>query len=155
TTALREGGEGTTVLVINHPDLYLAVQRDPAALKLSDFDVLMADLRDPRTIVVKNESDLKSFADMVERAKPQPGKVSVSVTAAGGQEVFAKWLFPALKLDVTVAGYRGGSDAAQALMANDVTATVGDDYSRLNMRDQARALLIGAHERSSRWPEAP
>jgi tripartite-type tricarboxylate transporter receptor subunit TctC len=155
STALREGGEGTTVLVINHPDLYLAVQRDPAALKLSDFDILMADLRDPRTVVVKNESDLKSFADMVARAKAEPGKLAVSVTAAGGQDAFAKWLFPALKLDVTIAGYRGGADAAQALITGDVHATIGDDYSRLNMRDQARALLIGAHERSPRWPEAP
>src|SRR4051812_24165763 len=31
STVLREGGDGTSVLVINHPDLYLAVQRDPAA----------------------------------------------------------------------------------------------------------------------------
>jgi tripartite-type tricarboxylate transporter receptor subunit TctC len=155
STALREGADGTAVLVINHPDLYLAVQRDPAALKLSDFDILMADLRDPRMIVVKNESDLTSFTTLVERARAQPGKLAASVTAAGGQELFAKWLFPALKLDVTIAGYRGGSDAGNALMTGDVQMTIGDDYSRLNMRDQARALLIGARERSPRWPEAP
>ena len=155
STVLREGGDGTSVLVINHPDLYLAVQRDPAALKMADFDILMADLRDPRMIVVKNDSDLASFATLIERARAQPGKLAASVTAAGGQELFGKWLFPALKLDVTIAGYRGGSDAGNALMTGDVQMTIGDDYSRLAMRDQARALLIGARERSPRWPEAP
>lgn len=155
STVLREGGDGTSVLVINHPDLYLAVQRDPAALKMSDFDILLADLRDPRMIVVKNDSDLASFATLIERARAQPGKLAASVTAGGGQELFGKWLFPALKLDITVAGYRGGADAANALMTGDVQMTIGDDYSRLNMRDQARALIIGARERSPRWPEAP
>lgn len=155
STVLREGGDGSAVLAINQPDLQMAVQRDPAALKASDFQIIMADVRDPRVMLVKRESDLGSFAALVERARAQPGKIAVSVTAASGQELFGKWLFGRLGIDVTVAGYRGGADASNALLTGDVQATIGDDYSRLNLRDVTRALLVGARGASPRWPEAP
>lgn len=155
TTLLREGGDGSVVLAINQPDLQMAVQRDPAALKASDFQIIMADVRDPRVMLVKRESDLASFAALVERARAQPGKLAVSVTAGSGQELFAKWLFGRLGIEVTVAGYRGGADAANALLTGDVQATIGDDYSRLNLRDATRALVVGAGGTSPRWPEAP
>ena len=154
-TLLREGGDGSVILAINQPDLQLAVMRDTAALKASDFQTIMVDVRDPRVILVKRGSEISSFAALVERARARPGTVSVSVTAGSGQELFAKWLFGRLGLDVTVAGYRGGAEASNALLTGDVQATIGDDFARLNMRDTTQALVVGAKVASPRWPEAP
>lgn len=155
TTLLREGGDGSAILAINQPDLQLAVMRDPAALKAGDFQIVMADVRDPRVILVKTDSPLTSFAVLVEQARAQPGKLAVSVTAASGQELFAKWLFDRLRLDVIVAGYRGGTESSNALLTGDAQATIGDDFARLNLRGQTRALVVGARAPSPRWPEAP
>jgi tripartite-type tricarboxylate transporter receptor subunit TctC len=154
-TALREGGDGSAILAINQPDLQLAVMRDSAALKASDFQTIMVDVRDPRVILVKRGSELSSFSALVERARARPGTVAVSVTAGSGQELFAKWLFQRLGLDVTVAGYRGGAEASNALLTGDVQASVGDDFARLNMRDTTQALVVGSKTASPRWPEAP
>jgi tripartite-type tricarboxylate transporter receptor subunit TctC len=79
----------------------------------------------------------------------------VSVTAASAQELFAKWLFEKLGLDVTVVGYKGGGEAANALLSDTAVANLGDDFGRLSMRSLAKALFVGSREKSPRWPEAP
>ena len=152
---LRDGGDGLSVLAINHPDLMLAAARGDAPFKASDFQVIMVDLQDPRVMLVKADSDIDSFTTFVKRAQAQPGKLAVSVTAAGGQELFAKWLFGRLGLDVTIVGYKGGAEASTALLAGDVQATIGDDFARFNLRDRTKALLVASQRKSPRWPEAP
>lgn len=152
---LREGGDGGQVLAINHPDLLLAAARPGSGLQAADFQVIMVDVQDPRIMLVKNGSDLDSFATFVRQARARPGALAVSATAGGAQELLAKWLFEKLGLDVTIAGYRGGAEAGNALLSGDVAANIGDDFSRLNLRDMTRALFTGARQPSPRWPEAP
>ena len=154
STLLRDGADGLSVLAINHPDLMLAVARGDASFKASDFQVIMVDVQDPRVMLVKSDSDIDSFSTFVKRAKAQPGKMAISVTAQGGQELFAKWLMSKLGLDVTIVGYKGGAEAATALLAGDVQATIGDDFARYALRDKTRALLVASQKKSPRWPEA-
>jgi tripartite-type tricarboxylate transporter receptor subunit TctC len=155
TSLLRDGGDGLSILAINHPDLFMAVERSAGALKAEDFQVIMVDVRDPRVLLVKADSQIDSFATFVARAKAEPGRLAVSVTAASAQELFAKWLFNALGLDVTIVGYKGGAEAANALLSEVVVANVGDDVGRMNMRSMTKALFVGAQAKSPRWPEAP
>jgi tripartite-type tricarboxylate transporter receptor subunit TctC len=112
-------------------------------------------VQDPRVFLVKADSAIDSFAAFVARAKAQPGQLAVSVTAASAQELFAKWLFNALGLDVTVVGYKGGAEAANALLTDVIIGNIGDDFGRLSMRSFVKALFVGAQEKSPRWPEAP
>jgi len=150
---LREGGEGLALLALNHPDLPLSIALGNAPYQGADFQVIMVDVRDPRVLLVAKGSDLNTFADFVARAKAQPGKHAISVAQGSAQELFARWLVGRLGLDVAVVGYKGGSDAANAMLANDVTANLGDDYARLNIRSRAKALFIASQEKSPRWPE--
>jgi putative tricarboxylic transport membrane protein len=155
TSLLREGADGQSILAINHPDLFMAVERSSGALKAADFQVIMVDVQDPRVFLIKADSPVDSFATFVARAKAQPGQLAVSVTAASAQELFAKWLFEKLGLDVTVVGYKGGGEAGNALLSDVVVANLGDDFGRLSMRSLAKALFVGSREKSPRWPEAP
>jgi tripartite-type tricarboxylate transporter receptor subunit TctC len=155
STLLRDGSDGQSILAINHPDLFMAVEHSSGALKAADFQIMVVDVRDPRVLVVKRESPIDSLAAFVARAKENPGQLAVSVTAASAQELFAKWLFKALGLDVIVVGYKGGADAANALLSEVVVAKVGDDFGRHGKRSQAKALFVGSQSESPRWPEAP
>jgi tripartite-type tricarboxylate transporter receptor subunit TctC len=152
---LREGGDGLSILAINHPDLSMAVARGTVALKATDFQVVMVDVQDPRVFLVKADSTIDTFATFVSRAKAQPGKLAVSVTAGSAQELFAKWLFDRLGVDVTIVGYKGGAESSNALLAGDVAGSIGDDFARFNLRSLTKALFIGARVQSPRWPEAP
>jgi len=154
-TLLRDGDDGLSILAINHPDLFMAVERSSGSLKAADFQVVVVDVQDPRVFLVKADSPIDSFATFVARATAQPGHLTVSVTAGSAQELFAKWLFDRLGLDVIVVGYKGGAEAANALISNVVVGSIGDDFARLNLRSLSKALFVGAQERSPRWPEAP
>ncbi|WP_082572330.1 Bug family tripartite tricarboxylate transporter substrate binding protein [Variovorax sp. Root434] len=155
TTLLREGADGSTVLAINQPDLNLAVARGSANFKITDFRVIMADLHEPRVFLVKNDSELNTFAKFVAQAKAKPGKLSISVTGGSAQETMAQWLIEHLKIDATIVPYKGGSESINALLAGDVTANLGDDFVRSIMRTKTTALFIGSDKKSPRWPEAP
>jgi tripartite-type tricarboxylate transporter receptor subunit TctC len=155
TTLLRDGGDGLAVLATNEPDLFMSVVFNKPPYKGEDFRTVMVDLQDPRVMLVQKESSIKSFADFVTRAKAEPGKLAVSVAQGSAQELFAKWLFGKLGLQVRIVGYAGGGPAANALLAGDVLATIGDDFARMNIREKSTALFVGAQNKSPRWPEAP
>jgi len=155
TAVMRDGTEGLAILATNEPDLFMSTVFSRPPYKSGDLQPIMVDVRDPRIMLVKKDADIDTFKDFVERAKAQPGKLAVSVAQGSAQELFAKWLFNKLGLQVRVVGYDGGGPAANAMLAGDVTATIGDDSARLNIRSQTKALFVGAKTRSPRWPEAP
>lgn len=155
TALLREPAENSPLLAINHPDLLLAVARGTAGLRASDFQVIMVDVQDPRVMLVKAGGGIDTFGQFVVRAKAEPGRLAVSVTANSAQELLAKWLNAQLGMDVIIAGYRGGAESSNALLSGDVTANIGDDFARYNLRDMTKALFVGAAQPSPRWPEAP
>jgi len=154
TAVLRDGLDGLAILATNQPDLFMSTVFSRPPYKAGDLQTVMVDMVDPRIMLVKKDSDIATFKDFVERAKSQPGKLAVSVAQGSAQELFAKWLFGKLGLQVRTVGYEGGGPAGNAMLAGDVAATIGDDSARLNIRSQSRALFVGARDKSPRWPEA-
>ncbi|MFO1159334.1 MAG: tripartite tricarboxylate transporter substrate-binding protein [Reyranellaceae bacterium] len=154
TALLNEGGDGHAVLAINHPDLLMTLATGNAPYKAADFQVVMVDVKDPRVLLVANGADIKSFADFLARAKKEPGKLSISYAQGSAQELFAQWLVAKLGLDVLLVPYKGGAPAANAMLSGEVTANLGDDFGRVNLRERARALFLAASDKSPRWPEA-
>jgi tripartite-type tricarboxylate transporter receptor subunit TctC len=155
TAVMRDGNEGLAILATNQPDLFMSTVFSRPPYKSGDLQPIMVDVLDPRVMLVKKDSDINTFKDFVERARAQPGKLAVSVAQGSAQELFSKWLFNKLGLQVRIVGYEGGGPAANAMLAGDVTAAIGDDSARLNIRSQTKALFVGAKARSPRWPEAP
>ena len=148
TTVLRDGADGLAILATNEPDLFMSTVFNKPPYKGGDLQTIMVDVLDPRIMLVQKDSDINTFADFVARAKAQPGKLAVSVTQGGAQELFAKWLFGKLGLQVRIVGYDGGGPAANAMLAGDVVAAIGDDSARMNIRDQTKALFVGATARA-------
>ncbi len=154
TAMLREKPDGHTILAANQPDINMSVAFKNAPYKTEDLQAILVDLFDPRILLVRKDSQMKTFDDFVAQAKANPGKITMSASTGGAQEQFAKWLFSRLGIDVRLVGYKGGSRSANAMVGGHVDATMGDDSARFNIREQAHALLLGAPKRSPRWPEA-
>lgn len=155
TTLLRDGGDGLAILATNQPDLSISTVFAKPPYKLDDFQVIVVDVFDPRVMLVQKTSDIATLGDFVTRARAEPGKLAVSVAQGSAQELFAKWLFGKLGLQVRLVGYPGGAQAANALLAGDVAANIGDDSARLNIRDKSKCLFVAAEKPSPRWPEGP
>jgi tripartite-type tricarboxylate transporter receptor subunit TctC len=154
TTVLRDGQDGLAILALNEPDLFMGTVFAAPPYKHSDFQIIMVDLVDPRVMLVQQDSPINTLADFVAKAKAEPGKLAVSVAQGSAQELLAKWLFAKLGVQVRIVGYPGGAQAANALLAGDVVANIGDDFARFNLRSKTKALFVGAQNKSPRWPEA-
>ncbi|MBB4302120.1 tripartite-type tricarboxylate transporter receptor subunit TctC [Rhodobium orientis] len=154
TAVLREPADEAVILATNEPDLSMGPLLKNAPYSRDDLTVVAVDVTDPRLLLVAKDSPYKTFDDFVKAAKENPGELTISASQGGAQELFAKWLVGELGLDVRIVGYPGGSKAANAMLGGHVTAALGDDFSRLNIRDQSHALLIAADGPSPRWPEA-
>ena len=155
TALLSEGADGHAVLAINHPDLLMTLDTGNAPYKAADFQVVMVDVKDPRVLLVANSAGIGSFGDFVARARKEPGKLSISYAQGSAQELFSQWLVAKLDLDVLLVPYKGGAPAANAMLSGEVTANLGDDFGRYNLRDRAKALFLASQEAGRRWPEAP
>jgi putative tricarboxylic transport membrane protein len=155
TALLNEGNDGHAVLAINHPDLLMTVDTGNAPYKAADFQVIMIDVKDPRVLLVADNAGIGSFADFVARARKEPGKLSISYAQGSAQELFSQWLVAKLGLDVLLVPYKGGAQAANAMLSGEVTANLGDDFGRYNLRDRAKALFLASQDKGPRWPEAP
>ncbi|PMR76480.1 Bug family tripartite tricarboxylate transporter substrate binding protein [Billgrantia endophytica] len=154
TVMLREPTDAPVMLAINEPDLTMADVIGNAPFSRSDFEVIAVDVVDPRILMVANDSPFQSFAEFVDTARENPGELTIATAQGNAQELFAKWMAKALDIDVRIVGYSGGSEAANAMLGGHVSATLGDDFSRLNIRGESRALMVAAPQESPRWPEA-
>lgn len=154
TTVLRDGQEGLAVLALNEPDLFMGTVFATPPYKHADFQTIMVDLVDPRVMLVQQDSPLNALSDLVAKVRAEPGKLAVSVAQGSAQELLAKWLAAKLDLKFRIVGYPGGAQAANALLAGDVIANIGDDFARYNLRAKTKALFVGAQSKSPRWPEA-
>ncbi|MBZ8134813.1 tripartite tricarboxylate transporter substrate binding protein [Afifella sp. IM 167] len=151
---LREPADAPVLLATNEPDLTMGPLLNKAPFSRDDLKVIVVDVTDPRILLVTKDSPYKTFEDFVKAAKEHPGDLTISAAQGGAQEMFAQWLVKSLDLDVRIVGYGGGSDAANAMLGGHVTAALGDDFSRMNIRSESRALLIASDGPSPRWPEA-
>ncbi|MDB5861635.1 MAG: transporter substrate-binding protein [Ramlibacter sp.] len=121
-------GDGYTILVggnFSHgigPALYKESKYDP----IRDFTpiIRVADL--PTIVAVNPKTGITSLADLIRRAKAQPGKLNYGSSGAGSpSHLSAESLKRLAGIDITHVPYRGGAPSAMAALAGDVDMLVG------------------------------
>jgi tripartite-type tricarboxylate transporter receptor subunit TctC len=112
----------------------------------------------PFVYCVPKDSPIKSFKDMLERAKANPGKLTYVITSLGSvYHLIGKWVDMAAGTDMVPVSYRGTAMAVTDVLAGRVdvmldTATSG--FPRIHS-GQFRALAVTSAERYPLLPDAP
>jgi len=107
---------------------------------------------------VPKDSPIKSFPDMLARAKANPGKVSYSITSLGSvYHLIGSWVGSRAGIDMVPIPYRGSANAVADVMGGRVdvlldTATSG--FPRI-AGGQFRALAVTSPARYPLLPDAP
>ena len=152
----RSAPDGYTLLgcssafVVN-PSLYPNVTYDP----FKDYDPVTVIGAAPNVLVVPAQSDIKTFADFVAKAKANPGKLNYTSSGIGTTAILAAELVKLrLGLNVVHIPYAGAGPATQAAVAGLVdmyTANMGS----LGAQIAAGTLRPIAQTGKTRWPEIP
>jgi tripartite-type tricarboxylate transporter receptor subunit TctC len=107
---------------------------------------------------VPKDSPIKSFPDLLERAKANPGKITYVITSLGSiYHLIGSWVNAKAGVDLVPVPYRGSATAVTDVLSGRVdvmvdTATSG--FPRVT-NGQFRALAVTSPTRFPLMPEAP
>ncbi|MBS0426868.1 MAG: tripartite tricarboxylate transporter substrate binding protein [Proteobacteria bacterium] len=136
-----------------NPHLFASLPYAPTALQPLSL-VLLA----PNALIVKADSPYKSVADLVAKAKAQPGKINFASGGSGTVQRLASELFrQKLGLDMVHVPYKSGGPAITDVMGGQVDfmfATVAASYPLVST-GKLRALAVSSPQRSPRLPDVP
>src|SRR5688572_2836001 len=112
----------------------------------------------PFVYAVPKDSPIKSFPDMIARAKANPGKLTYVITSLGSvYHLIGSWVGMKAGIEMVPISYRGSAAAVTDVLTGRVdvmldTATSG--FPRIRS-GQFRALAVTAPERYPLLPDAP
>jgi tripartite-type tricarboxylate transporter receptor subunit TctC len=112
----------------------------------------------PFVYAVPKDSPIKSFADLIARAKASPGKLTYVITSLGSvYHLIGSWVGVKAGIDMTPVSYRGSAAAVTDVLTGRVdvmldTATSG--FPRIRS-GQFRALAVTSPQRYPLLPDAP
>lgn len=150
----RNAPDGYTVVASAQPELNINLLYHNPVFDHGDLIPIIIQIVEARAILVRNDSPWNSFDDFIEACKKEPGKFSMGALANSGQHLIAQYLKDQLDLDYKIILYDGGAPAVTALLGGHVDSIASDPFSRLNIRDDVKALAVSSREKDNNWPEA-
>lgn len=126
--------------------------------KMADLVLAANVVTDPGIFVVRAESPYKTVADFAKAAKEQPGKLSLGVSSAPGDDWFAIHMFQeTAKVQVNIVTFSGDGPSWQAALAGHTEGSFNNlsiVYSQVKA-GKLRALALMADKRTPFLPDVP
>lgn len=151
--------DGYTIGVTPSAPLTLAheFQNIPGDL-LEKSDALLTVGRQRIGIAVKAESDIKTFKDFIDRARREPGKVSLGVPGAGTlTDVLSRAVFKEAGVEVNIVPFNGDSPLATAILGDHVLAGsfAAGGWAPLIQGGKLRLIVSQEADRAEVAPDVP
>jgi tripartite-type tricarboxylate transporter receptor subunit TctC len=125
---------------------------------LRDFDPLSLVGTIEWGIVVKNDSPLKTVADLIAAAKANPGKLNFSSGGNGSpQHIGMALLMNSAGIDMTHVPYKGATPAAVGVAGGEVDVAMQGlgTVTSLIQGGRLRLLAVSTQQRLSQYPNVP
>ncbi|MBX9593649.1 MAG: hypothetical protein K2X46_04745, partial [Roseomonas sp.] len=123
-----------------------------------DFVAVAHTVSFPQVVVVNPNGPIRSIADLVAAARARPGTLNYGSSGAGSTAHLAvELLRAATGIDMVHVPFRGGTQAVQAVMQNEVQVAVEGLPSLPGFLSggQLRAIGVTSAERSPKIPDVP
>ena len=148
TLAMLTGGFATQAATLKN------LQYDP----LKDFIFITSVVRYPMVYSVAPDCPIKSFKDMIDRAKANPKKISYAMVGGGNvYDLLGRWIDNMAGIELNAVPYRGSSLALQDVLAGrvDVLSDAATSAVPRVLSGQLRALAVSSAEPYPLLPGVP
>ena len=124
---------------------------------LTDFTLFNRVVQWHYGLVVPTDSEFKTFKDLLEYSKANPGKVSYGISGVGtSQHLVMEWFRINENAGWKSIPFKGGTEAVTACMGGHVTAMAGVTEWLPQVRSgEMRLLAIFDAERMAEFPDVP
>ena len=150
--------DGYTIGGVDLPHILLQPMLRPEGqpgYKTEQLSPLCGLVYDADVVMVPEDGPYKTFKDLIEYAKANPGKVKVAtVGKLTGDHLFLMQIEKLTGAKFTQVPYSGSGKAIPALLSGEVDAYFGSGSSFLRM-EKTRGLAIGSKERYELCPDVP
>jgi tripartite-type tricarboxylate transporter receptor subunit TctC len=151
-------GDGYTTVISCTPQVPINPLVRQTQYKMTDLALAANVVTDPGIFVVRAESPYKTVADFVKAAKEQPGKLSLGVSSAPGDDWFAIHMFQEVaKVEANIVTFSGDGPSWQAALAGHTEGSFNNlsiVYSQVKA-GKLRALALMADKRTPYLPDVP
>ena len=167
----RPGATGTIgagSIVRAKPDGYTLAQSHNAVLRqpyvtptpwdaAKDFTYIIGVSDNPFGLVVKADSPWRTFQELLDHARQNPGTVTIAVPGKGSPgHQMADQIAAVRGVQWTTVPYKGTADSLQALIGGHVTAAAeSTGWVPYVDSGRARLLAVFSNRRMKRYPNAP
>lgn len=150
--------DGYTIGGVDLPHIVLQPMLRPEGqpgYKTEQLSPLCGLVYDADVVMVPEDGPYKTFKDLIEYAKANPGKVKVAtVGKLTGDHLFLMQIEKLTGAKFTQVPYSGSGKAIPALLSGEVDAYFGSGSSFLRW-EKTRGLAIGSKERYELCPDVP
>ena len=150
--------DGYTIGGVDLPHIVLQPMLRPEGqpgYKTEQLSPLCGLVYDADVVMVPEDGPYKTFKDLIEYAKANPGKVKVAtVGKLTGDHLFLMQIEKLTGAKFTQVPYSDSGKAIPALLSGEVDAYFGSGSSFLRM-EKTRGLAIGSRERYELCPDVP
>lgn len=152
----KSKADGYTIGGLNVPHIVLQPLGQPTQFDIDSFEYIAQVVNDPQVLAVQKNSPIQDLNDLIERAKAEPGRLTMgNVGTLSGHHVASLEFMDKTDTKFTLVPYTGAADEIAALLGGHVDVIMGN----LNdvMRDQENIRVIGIahderHEMTPDWP---
>lgn len=126
-------------------------------MSYADFAPIMAVVNDPKVIVVAKDSKYRTFQDLLDDMKANPGKVKMSYTGPGGSGHVQGLIMERLGCKPAMTAYKGGNDCFLAVLSGEVDFT-NSNFATVTGYIQSgdlRLLAVSSNHHLAAYPDVP
>ncbi len=155
---VRSAPDGYTLVhspgstIISNPHLYKTTFDT-----LKDLDPIAPSFRTTGMLVVRADSPIRNVADLVARARANPGKLNYGTSGPGsGMHISTEMMSRSANIQVTQIPYKGSADTLAALLAGTIDFTFDPGPSvPLLKAGKLRIIGVSRSTRSPFFPDVP
>lgn len=151
--------DGHTLGVVANPFLFLDFLAKDGNFDQTDFEPIVGINFDPVVWVVRTKSDLgdKSFDEIIETAKAEPGKLTVGVMPNNVFAFVTKIVADAKGVEFQEVPFQGGQPGVTALLRGDIDITNAfyAEVEQYIKNGDLKPVLVSNTERLSFLPDTP
>ena len=149
-------GDGQTIMGTNLPHIIIKPAQKKVGFKTEDLNNFYMFHFTPDAIVVKADSPYKSLKDLIDDAKANPGKVTLSGSGKASANHLAQIKFDKMAgVKTTYVPFKGTGAAIAALLGSQVKAEWGYSTVGAKQGDAVRMLAVAMDERHPLFPDVP
>lgn len=158
TEALQAAPDGYTLIAVTAPQNVLPTILTPQETGYSadQFTYLCVYAALPDVILVPEDNEFQTLADLVDYVKANPGSVPVADTGTlGGDYMVTVMIEDAAGIEMTKVPFNSGAEGNQATLSGTTDAQVASALHAVSQKGAMRTLGIASPERSDMIPDVP